>query len=216
MKRRTLDKNFVCALCMTITMMLVTCILYVNAEIRDANEFQMQATEIQEERINFKARNPAVVRKMVIPRREKAETMYSLFTNEEIRMLEAVVQREAGCFSKKYKSLTAEAIYNRLVSDNFPDGVSELLLAEDQFTGFERYWNSGKYAEDIDDETREVVKEVFSQHRTSHEAVYYYNPKYSSDEAIDWFENSGDLEYLFSYEEIGYTTRFFKENEKDR
>lgn len=218
MKRRIfkLDESFVGALIMIIGMMVATFLLYIVAEVRADYEIETYTAEISQEQVEFKAKSPAVIKEVVIPRREKAETMYTLFTDEEILMLEAVVQHEAGCFTKKYKSLTAEAIYNRLVSDNFPDSVSELLFSKKQFTGFARYWESGDYLEEIDDETREVVKEVFSQHRTSHEATYYYNPEHSLPESIEWFENSGDLEYLFSYEEIGYTTKFFKENEKDR
>lgn len=216
LKKRHLDERFVDALLMTLGMIVAVLSLYISAELRNDYVVETYVEEIQQEQIEYKAKSPVVIQEMVIPRREKAETMYTLFTEEEILMLEAVVQREAGCFTKQYKRLTAEAIYNRLVSNNFPDDVSELLLSKKQFTGFKRYWESGDYIEDIDEETREVVKEVFSRHTTSHEATYYYNPEYSSAEAIEWFENSGDLEYLFSYDEIGYTTRFFKEKEKDR
>ena len=138
-------------------------------------------------------------------------TLYDTFTEKEINMLEVTVQHEVGAFSDEYKTLIAELIYNRLISEDFPDDIEQVLFQEYQFSGID-YWYTPHF--DVDDETKEVVKEVFSQDNTSHEATYYYNPELSDYQSVVLVEYSGDVEYCFEYTEedwgIEYTTRFFK------
>ena len=142
---------------------------------------------------------------------EQPLTLYDTFTDEEINLVEVTVQHEVGNFSDNYKTLIAELIYNRLVSEDFLDTVKEVLFQEKQFCGIER-WYSPDF--EVDDTTKSVVEEVFSKDDTQHNATYYYNPELSNYEAVVWFEYSGDVEFLFEYTEeswdIDYTTRFFK------
>lgn len=138
---------------------------------------------------------------------EEICTLYTSLTKEEIELIELTVQHEVGNFSKDYKKLIAAIIRNRLESDSFPNTISEVILAEGQFS-------NGDYAGiNVDIETQEAVEEVFSMEESPHLATYYYNPELSSYSSIYWFEYSGDIEYLFSYSEedwgIVYTTRFF-------
>ena len=134
-------------------------------------------------------------------------TLYTSLTKEEIELIELTVQHEVGNFSKDYKRLIAAIIRNRLESDSFPNTISEVILAEGQFS------NGDYVGVNVDIETQEAVEEVFSMEESPHLATYYYNPELSSYSSIYWFEYSGDIEYLFSYSEedwgIVYTTRFF-------
>ena len=134
-------------------------------------------------------------------------TLYASLTKEEIELIELTVQHEVGNFSKDYKKLIAAIIRNRLESDSFPNTISEVILAEGQFS------NGDYVGVNVDIETQEAVEEVFSMEESPHLATYYYNPELSSYSSIYWFEYSGDIEYLFSYSEedwgIVYTTRFF-------
>lgn len=138
-------------------------------------------------------------------------TLYDTFTEEEINLVEVTVQHEVGSFSDDYKTLIAELIYNRLVSEDFPDTVKEVLFQENQFCGIER-WYSPDF--EVDNTTKSVVENVFSKDDTQHNATYYYNPELSDYESVIWFEYSGDVEFLFEHTEeswgIDYTTRFFK------
>lgn len=138
-------------------------------------------------------------------------TYYDTLTAKEINMLEVVVQHEVGNLSKKYKTLVAELLYNRLKSEDYPSDVQEMLFQEGQFQGIEE-WYSPWF--EVDAETKEVIKEVFSKENTSHDATAYYNPELSTQEGINWFEYSGDVTFLFEYEEESwgtvYRTRFFK------
>ena len=135
-------------------------------------------------------------------------TLYTSLTKEEIELIELTVQHEVGNFSKDYKKLIAAIIRNRLESDNFPNTISEVILAKGQFS-------DGNYTGvNVDIETQEAVEEVFSMEESPHVATYYYNPELSSQSSIYWFEYSGDITYLFSYAEenwgVVYTTRFFR------
>lgn len=142
---------------------------------------------------------------------EQPLTLYDTFTDEEINLVEVTVQHEVGNFSDDYKTLIAELIYNRLVSEDFPDTVKEVLFQEKQFCGIER-WYSPDF--EVDDTTKSVVEEVFSKDDTQHNATYYYNPELSDYDSVVWFEYSGDVEFLFEHTEkswgVDYTTRFFK------
>ena len=137
-------------------------------------------------------------------------TLYDTLSENEIMMIEITIQHEVGNFSKEYKTYVAELIRNRLVSENFPDTVTEVLFQKSQFQGISNWLYSGIIP---DEETKEVVKEVFSAEDTSHSATYYYNPKLSEYDSLVWFEYSGNVEYLFEYSEDSwgttYTTRFF-------
>lgn len=137
-------------------------------------------------------------------------TLYDTLSENEITMIEITIQHEVGNFLKEYKTYVAELIRNRLVSEEFPNTVTEVLFQKGQFQGISNWLYSGIIP---DEETKEVVKEVFSAEDTSHSATYYYNPDLSEYDSLVWFEYSGDVEYLFEYSEdswgITYTTRFF-------
>lgn len=139
-----------------------------------------------------------------------AETYYDTLSSEEIFLLEVTIQHEVGNFSKTYKRYVAELIYNRIQSDDFPDTVKEVLFQKGQFQGIQSWAYSGI---EIDNETREVIYEVFSKQHTTHPATFYYNPSLSEYESVMWFEYSGDVEYVFSHTEtswgVEYETKFF-------
>lgn len=139
------------------------------------------------------------------------ETLYDTLTDHEILLLETTIQHEVGNFSRKYKTYVAEIIYNRLVSEDFPDTIYEVLFQEGQFQGIAFWSNSGIIP---DEETKSVVIEVFSKENPSHNCTFYYNPELSDYESMAWFEYSGDVEYVFSHTEtnwgVNYETRFFK------
>ena len=139
-----------------------------------------------------------------------AETYYDTLSSEEIFLLEVTIQHEVGNFSKTYKRYVAELIYNRIQSEDFPDTVKEVLFQKGQFQGIQSWAYSGI---EIDNETREVIYEVFSKQHTTHPATFYYNPSLSEYESVMWFEYSGDVEYVFSHTEtswgVEYETKFF-------
>lgn len=144
-------------------------------------------------------------------RKPVAQTYYDTLSSEEIFLLEVTIQHEVGNFSKQYKAYVAELIYNRIKSDKFPNTVKEVLFQKGQFQGIQTWAYSGI---EIDNETKEIIYEVFSKEHTTHPATFYYNPALSEYESVIWFEYSGDIEFVFEHCEtlwgIDYNTRFFK------
>ena len=66
-------------------------------------------------------------------------TLYETLSDEEIYLLEVTVQHEVGNFSKEYKRLVAELIYNRYLSDEFPNTITEVLFQKGQFQGIQKW-----------------------------------------------------------------------------
>ena len=167
---------------------------------------QEKKEELYKDNSSFSSQNIVYLQEEV-EQEEEICTLYTSLTKEEIELIELTVQHEVGNFSKDYKKLIAAIIRNRLESDSFPNTISEVILAEGQFS------NGDYVGVNVDIETQEAVEEVFSMEESPHLATYYYNPELSSYSSIYWFEYSGDIEYLFSYSEedwgIIYTTRFF-------
>ena len=167
---------------------------------------QEEKEELYKDNSSFSSQNIAYLQEKV-EQEEEICTLYTSLTKEEIELIELTVQHEVGNFSKDYKKLIAAIIRNRLESDSFPNTISEVILAEGQFS------NGDYVGVNVDIETQEAVEEVFSMEESPHLATYYYNPELSSYSSIYWFEYSGDIKYLFSYSEedwgIVYTTRFF-------
>ena len=71
---------------------------------------------------------------------EEEPTYYDTLTAEEINMIEVTVQHEVGKLSPQYKRLIAELIYNRLLSEHYPNDVKEMLFQKNQFTGINRWY----------------------------------------------------------------------------
>lgn len=140
---------------------------------------------------------------------------FNRLTEDEVQQIALVIEHEVGAFSARYKTLIAEVIYNRYISDLFPDTITEIISQQGQFFEIED-WHYEEY--EITEETLNIVKEVFSKENPSHDATYYYNPVYSTYEACLWFE--GDTtEFVFEYGEYKWgeqwNTRFFKEKENN-
>ena len=179
------------------------------------NTHQIQLQQMQEQLDNQSSTVIYVEIQKEQKQEEHSETekntfvsLYDQLTSKEIELIELTVQHEVGSFSKEYRRLVAGIIRNRLESPIFPNTISEVLLAPGPFT-------DGHYEGVIvDEQTKEAVKEVFSAENSIHSATSYYNPALSAPSSIKWFEESGDVTYLFSYAEDNwgttYTTRFFK------
>lgn len=147
---------------------------------------------------------------IIIEEETSSVILYNCLTDDEIWLLEVVVYHEVGYFSKTYQKMIATCILNRFLSDDFPNTIYEIIFQENQFADIEEY-----YGIVPTEETQEAVKEVFSSEETMHDATYFYNSDYSDTSSIIWFEESGDVEFLFEYSETGYgevewSTRFFK------
>lgn len=118
-------------------------------------------------------------------------------TAEEQQMMMWIVQQEVRGASLQHKRVIARVIVNRVLSDKFPDTVSEVLTQKNQFTSLQN-WYQRRYEPDAD--TRRAVWEVVTG-RYSDDcggALFFYAPRWASGSAASWFEKK--LHYLFEME----------------
>lgn len=190
-----------------INMLILSIINTDNTKVKQINP----ESSIAAETINYIRPIKSIPQYPIVKKVERKITLYDTLTPQEIHLIEATIKNEVGDLSETYQKLITEIIYNRIVSDKFPNTVEEVLYQKNQFCGIENWYNSNT---EIPNSISEIVKEVFTKENPSHNAVYYYNPALSETESIIWFEYSGDVEFIFEYSEeswgVNYTTRFFK------
>lgn len=124
-------------------------------------------------------------------------------TAQEQQMIMWIVQQEVRGASLAHKRVIARVIVNRVLSDQFPDTVTEVLTQKNQFTSIQN-WYQRRYVPDAD--TRRAVWEVVTGRYTDDcgGALFFYAPRWASGSAGSWFENK--LTFLFEME--GH--RFFR------
>lgn len=123
-------------------------------------------------------------------------------SSQEIAMMEFVIEREARGGSFAHKKIIANIIINRVLSERFPNTVSGVLHAKNQFTTISNYYTAK--VRPTADTINAVYSALYDTSDYSMGALFFYNPKYSSQKNRNYFENK--LTYLFGTE--GH--RFFK------
>lgn len=130
-------------------------------------------------------------------------------TDTEREMLYYAVANEVGnnYLTDESRLLVASVVVNRVLSEDFPDTVIEVLSAEGQFT--EAYRNYYSHKIEPSDNVKQCVEEVL-QRGSITDATYYYAPKYTSWKTANWFEN--ELEFVYECD----NQRFFKEKGENK
>lgn len=123
-------------------------------------------------------------------------------SSQEVAMMEFVIEREAHGGSLAHKKIIANIIINRVISERFPNSVSGVLHAKNQFTTISNYYTA-KVRPNADT-INAVYQALYDTSDYSHGALFFYAPKYASKKNANWFENK--LTFVFAKE--GH--RFFK------
>ncbi|MEA4831066.1 MAG: cell wall hydrolase [Oscillospiraceae bacterium] len=125
-------------------------------------------------------------------------------SEDELRMLYCVVQREVDNLGLEHKRIIAEVIINRVKSDKFPNTVSDVLHQKKQYPTIINFYNTTFVP---DETTIQAVNDVINGRCEDRScgALYFYDPEYTSDEVAAWFES--DLCYLYTID----CHRFFKD-----
>lgn len=113
-------------------------------------------------------------------------------TEHEFEMICAVIEHEVGYVSYESKVAVCDLIINRVLSDDFPDTVAEVLHQSGQFGAIDNYYTN-EYPT-----SSETIRAVFSclyKQETSHDAIYYANLSYCSNRVANWFRS---LDHEFS------------------
>ncbi len=119
-------------------------------------------------------------------------------SKKEIRMLERIVQAEAGGEDMVGKILIVNVIFNRIADDSFPDNVEDVIFqnkdGEYQFSPVDdkSYWSV-----DISDNTKEAVIRALEGEDYSEGALYFVARKRTKSSSARWFDDN--LNWLFKH-----------------
>lgn len=107
------------------------------------------------------------------------------YTDEEFEMLCYVLQGEVGNCSEASKIAVANIIINRVKSSSFPNTISGVLTANNQFTAINGYYNRSTTPSE---NTIACAKRALNGEDNTNGAIFYYAPKYCGGSTAAWFE----------------------------
>lgn len=133
-------------------------------------------------------------------------------TDEEVEMLYYAVANEVGAdyLTDESRKLVASVIINRVISENFPNTITEVLSAQHQFT--EAYENYYTQEHEPSFEVKSCVNSVLINGTTTN-ATYYYAPKYTKWKYSNWFEN--ELQFVYECDGQRFFVDKINNNEED-
>ena len=118
--------------------------------------------------------------------------------SDDRRILERIVEAEAGGEDHKGKVLVANVILNRVLSRKFPSSVKEVVFAHSgsvyQFSpiGDGRY-----YSVSVSKDTKEAVDDALNGVNVSQGALYFMERAIADSDNVTWFDRC--LTRLFRY-----------------
>ncbi len=121
-----------------------------------------------------------------------------IITEEDKEVLLRIVEAEATCEDIKGRMLVANVILNRVVSERFPDSITEVVFQNNgetyQFAPIKdgRYWSVT-----VSEETIEAVERVLAGEDVSKGALFFAARSMARKSAMRWFDTS--LKYLFRH-----------------
>lgn len=119
-------------------------------------------------------------------------------TNEDYENLLRIVEAEAGCEDRKGKILVANVILNRVMNEQFPDTVTEVVFQKEKgVCQFSPISDGRFYSVTISEETVEAVNAALYGENCSDGALYFMARAYADQEKAAWFDRN--LTRLFSY-----------------
>lgn len=128
----------------------------------------------------------------------KNKSMMIELSHEEVDVLQRIVEAEATGEDIYGKILVANVVLNRVLSNDFPDTVKEVVFQKSggsyQFSPTKdgRYWSVS-----VTDSTVEAVERALSGEDYSQGALYFFARELTSNRKAEWFDNA--LNRLFQY-----------------
>lgn len=107
---------------------------------------------------------------------DQPETIYDLYSEQEIEILQRIVEAEATNQTIESKINVANVILNRVNSEKFPNTIKEVVFQKNptQFSPT----SDGRYNEvDISDDTIEACEKAFTEKDTTDGALFFCNPR---------------------------------------
>ena len=110
------------------------------------------------------------------------------------RILERIVEAEAGDQDVRGRQMVANVIINRMQSEQFPDTVKEVVFAHRQFSPVS---NGSYYRVSVSDVTKKAVEKALKEKDNTKGALYFMYRAGSDAGNVSWFDR--DLTKLCEY-----------------
>ena len=117
---------------------------------------------------------------------------------EELGTLLRIVEAEAGTEDEEGKLLVANVVLNRMMNEQFPDTVSEVVFQNEKGVAqFSPVSDGAYYQVEISEETMQAVERALLGEDISQGALYFAARKYADRNKMRWFDEN--LTYLFAH-----------------
>lgn len=109
-----------------------------------------------------------------------------------------IVEAEAGGEDENGKLLVANVVLNRVLDEDFPDTVTEVIFQQSKgVTQFSPVASGRIWKVEVSEETVEAVNRAIEGEDLSQGALYFAARKYANQESMRWFDEC--LQYLFTH-----------------
>lgn len=128
-------------------------------------------------------------------RKVKTVIRYRLKLNSSSRrILERIVEAEAGDQDVKGRQMVANVVINRIQSKKFPNTVKSVVFAHRQFSPIA---NGSYYRVSVSGKTKQAVEKALKEKDNTKGALYFMYRAGSNIHNIRWFDR--DLKRLYKY-----------------
>lgn len=111
---------------------------------------------------------------------------------EQLTVLETIVEAEAGDEDVYGKILVANVVLNRVLDEEFPDTVKEVVFQNNGKTyQFSPVRKGGRYyTVTVSEHTKQAVARALAGEDYSDGALYFFARRYTSEKKANWFDTS--------------------------
>lgn len=115
----------------------------------------------------------------------------SQFSKKEIRILERIVEAEAGDQSLKGRMMVAHVVLNRVASKEFPNTIKEVVFQNNNSVYQFSPIKDGRYHQvTVSKKTKKAVAKAFASKDSTDGALYFMSRSGSSQKSIQWFDSA--------------------------
>lgn len=115
----------------------------------------------------------------------------SAFSDDEIRILERIVEAEAGDQPLKGRIMVANVVLNRVASEEFPDTIETVVFQKNHsIYQFSPIKDGRYYKVTVSKKTKKAVAKAFQSKDLTDGALYFMSRSGSSKKNIKWFDSA--------------------------
>ena len=126
--------------------------------------------------------------------KERKERAVITYTDKDYKVLQRIVEAEAGVCDEKGKILVANVIINRVKSGRFPNNITDVVYQRNQFSPV---IDGSINTCEVTEETIDCVNRALEGEDYSEGALFFMNRGASASSNVRWFD--GHLKFVMSH-----------------